>query len=114
MELEIAPPVGAETTPAQEPDQPVADTAPVGNRPPPANAVKVDGAHRRSDNDALEGAFATVIAGEHAGRHGVFDWVLEYGDDGYPAKVMLLTRDDRNEHLEVAYSDLRPASEGRR
>lgn len=75
--------------------------------------VHVDSTTARSDNDALAGHFAKVVSGKHQGRYGVFDTVAEYNDqDGYPKRVILVTRDEHAERLVVNYSDLRPAEAG--
>jgi hypothetical protein len=68
----------------------------------------------RSDDDALTNQFARVVAGDNVGRYGVFTKTLSIGEDGYPDKVLLHTRDDRDEDLEVDYADLRPAKAGGR
>jgi hypothetical protein len=108
----VADPPAADPEPAAalEPDPPAAADAPGAPAP-----VKVEGRNRRSDDDALEGGWADVVSGDFAGRHGVFDYVVTYSpDDGYPATVALLTRDEMNEHLIVSYSDLRPSTAGKR
>jgi hypothetical protein len=67
-----------------------------------------DDLHTAEDEQAVPGHFADVISGPHEGRYGV---ILDAtGKD----EVILRTRDAAGEHLTVAYSDLRPASSGRR
>ena len=68
----------------------------------------------RTDDDALTNRFATIIAGEHAGRYVVVGSSLEMGSDGYPLRVLVRTRDDRDEVLTVDYADLRPTATGGR
>ena len=76
-----------------------------------AHPVRVDNMSRRSDNDALEGHFCDIVSGEHAGRTGVFDQVVEYDSHtGYPAKIIVITRDADNAWLVVAYEDVRPSA----
>lgn len=88
---------------------PLAVPAPQAKRAP----VIVDGRNRRSDDDALQGGFAKVVSGPHAGKHGTFDEVVTHGYDGYPETVVLRTRDG-NVPLIVHYPDLRPDTSGRR
>ena len=64
----------------------------------------------RTDNDVLTGKFAQVIAGPSQGRHGVYTSTAEMGADGYPAIVILRTRDDRDENIRVRYQDIRPVA----
>lgn len=79
-----------------------------------ARAVHVDNSNRRSGDDVLEGHFGYVIRGEHAGRYGVFEEVVERDEDGYPTEILFRTRDDRAEYLTVAYADVRPDRAGKR
>ena len=65
---------------------------------------------RRSDEDALPGSWVDVVAGEHEGRRGAYVGDESHGKDGYPARVLVRTRDAENELLVVNYSDIRPSS----
>lgn len=76
----------------------------------PVQPVKVDGRNRRDGEDALEGHFCKVVKGEHEGRVGVFDSVLNYAKDGYPERILFVTRDDKAEALPVDYADVRATS----
>jgi hypothetical protein len=69
---------------------------------------------RRDDDDVLTNSFAMIVSGEHAGRYVVVGSTSERGKDGWPTKVLVRTRDARDELLVVAYEDLRPAPSGRR
>jgi|SRR5215831_11129474 len=68
----------------------------------------------RSDDDALTGHFANIVSGEFAPRYVVVGDTLARDADGFPTKVRVKTRDDRDELLEVDYADLRPAPAGQR
>lgn len=72
--------------------------------------VHVDQRTRRSDDDALEGHFVDIIDGDDKGRRGTFDRVTEYGTDGYPKRILVITRDERNEPLDVPYEYARPTT----
>lgn len=63
---------------------------------------------------AREGAFADVVAGEHAGRYGVYVDTLNREDDGSPKTILLRTRDDNDELLTLPYGDCVLAESGRR
>lgn len=71
--------------------------------------VQVDGRNKRSDDDAILHSFVNVVDGDHQGRMGAFERVLEYGEDGWPKRALVRTRDEFNELLSVAYDHLRPA-----
>lgn len=95
------------------PDVPVEPLPPAPEASPlqPASPVRVDNMTRRSDNDALEGMFCQVVSGPYAGRWGTFDHVVESDPrSGYPTLIMVISRDERNEMLQVAYSDARPTT----
>lgn len=79
----------------------------------PADPVTpVDNRARRSDDDATLGSFVDVVDGEHAGRRGVFASVVSHlKKDGYPERVLVHTRDARNEFLSVLYKHVRPAKD---
>ena len=103
---------GPEKVPSEGP---VAFTpAPAARKAQNVQPVKVDGRNRRSDDDALEGGFCEIVAGEHDGVHGTFDQVVEYDHAGYPVKVLVKPRDAATATLVVNYSDVRPDSAGRR
>lgn len=70
--------------------------------------VLVDNFTRRSGDDALFGHFVDVIAGDHAGRRGHYFEDVSHGTDGYPLRVLVRSRDEHNEMLEVDYKDVRP------
>lgn len=73
----------------------------------------IDNSTRRNDDDAVQGSFVDVVAGEHEGRRGSFEHVVTYNDkDGYPETVLIRSRDQRSEPLVVNYKDVRPASGG--
>lgn len=72
--------------------------------------IRVDGRNRRTDDDALEGSFVTIVAGEHEGRLASFEQVQSYGKDGYPTEVVVRTRDADSLLLSVPYADIRPAA----
>lgn len=65
---------------------------------------------RRSDNDALLGSWVDVVSGEHAGRRGAYVDDDTHGEDGYPERVIVRTRDAENELIVVNYSDIRPSA----
>ena len=71
--------------------------------------VTVDNRTRRSDEDALLGSWVDVVSGQHAGRFGSYRETLTSGDDGYPSRILIRTRDAANELLEVDYSAVRPS-----
>lgn len=96
------------------PVKPKAVVTPAAPKPKATVApIKVDNKTSRSDNDALEGCHAKVVSGIHDGARGTFDEVLESGADGYPRKVILLTRGQQAK-LTCDYSDLRPDTAGQR
>lgn len=99
-----------ETSPlASEPEPGAGDTLDPEVDAPDTVTVIVDGRNRRTDDDALEGGFANVVSGPHAGRFGALMYVTERGEDGYPTKCVLRTRDAYNQFLAVDYADLRPS-----
>lgn len=71
--------------------------------------VQLDGRNRRNDDDAILHSFVDVVDGDHKGRMGAFERVLEYGENGWPTKALVRTRDEFNELLAVAYDHLRPS-----
>ncbi len=78
----------------------------------PVPAVTVDNTTRRSDDDALEGSFVRVIAGEHAGTVGAYLSTLEHdATTGYPTLVLVRNRDHAGDVdlFAVPYTDVRPA-----
>lgn len=82
------------------------EAAPSG--PVAVQPIITDGRNRRSDDDANVHGFVDVVAGEHKGRFGAIVQVLEHdAKTGYPARVLLRTRDEFNELLALAYSDVR-------
>lgn len=98
-----------ETDAVEEPEsEPEPEPAPVAETN--ATPVRVDNRSRRDDNDALEGHFVKIIDGEHAGRVGTFDQVVDREDDGYPKTILVISRDEKNEILQVPYEDARPTS----
>lgn len=74
----------------------------------------VDNKTVRSDEDVMLGHFCTITAGEHAGTYAVFESVSTTDEDGYPFKVVVVTRDDNHQRLEVMYSSLERARSGQR
>ncbi|HTA98665.1 MAG TPA: hypothetical protein VK730_13615 [Solirubrobacteraceae bacterium] len=89
-----------------------AETLPVS--PVPAAVIEGIVYRGRTDDDVLTGTFCRVIAGEHQGRYGVFTNTATITLDGWPATVIVRTRDDRDENLTVNYADIRPAAAGGR
>ena len=81
-----------------------------------AHPVVVNNATRRSDEDALEGGFCEVVAGEHKGIFGTFVQVVEREKDGYPKTILVRNRDFHKDVdlITVPYSDVRPAEVGGR
>lgn len=90
---------------------------PVGNAPEDAPVVSasvqpvvVDNYTKRNDDDALNGSWVDVISGPLAGRFGAYVDTVHHDDStGYPSVILIRSRDERNELLEVAYSDVRPS-----
>jgi hypothetical protein len=75
---------------------------------PPADPVEVDNHNRRSDDDALYGSFVDVVSGDHEGRRGAYEQTLSHdAKTGYPATILVRTRDAQNEGLVVNYGDVR-------
>jgi hypothetical protein len=74
---------------------------------PAVQFVTPDGRNRRTDDDAKVGGFVDVVDGEHKGRFGAFERILEHGKDGWPSKALVRTRDEFNELLVVPYEHLR-------
>lgn len=72
--------------------------------------VTVTNRTRRSGADALFGHFVDIVAGEHEGRRGHYFADVSHGSDGYPDRVLVRSRDERNEILEADYADVRPTS----
>lgn len=71
---------------------------------PPADPVRVDGTNRLHGDDALEGHFVKVIDGEHAGRVGSFEKVLEHDPStGQPTNILVRTRDADSLLLSLPY-----------
>lgn len=68
--------------------------------------IQVDGRNRRHGDDGLEGGFVRIATGENAGRVGAFLRVLEHDLDGYPKKILVRTRDEFDQLLEVLYKDV--------
>lgn len=79
-------------------------------KPVKVQPVRVDGTNCRSDDDAREGCFVTIIAGEYTGRLASFEQVQSYGKDGYPTEIIVRTRDADSMWLSVPYADVRPAA----
>lgn len=71
-----------------------------------AQPIHVDGRNRRNADDGLEGGFVKIINGEHEGRVGAYVQTLEHAADGWPEKILVRSRDEHNEPLVVAYSDV--------
>ena len=84
--------------------------------PPAPSGVAFDGSvyRARSDNDVLTNTFCKVIAGPYTGRYGVYITTASLGADGWPAEVVVRTRDAEDENIVVAYADIRPDVAGRR
>jgi len=102
---------GDSSPPSTEPSPPsttAAEAAPSG--------VAFDGSvyRARSDNDVLTNTFCKVIAGPYTGRYGVYITTASLGADGWPAEVVVRTRDAEDENIVVAYADIRPDVAGRR
>jgi hypothetical protein len=106
-----------------EPQPPVAPEIPTGTVAPPTSPVPpvppavIEGIvyRGRTDDDVLTGCFCKVVAGEHQGRYGVLTGTVTVGlGDGWPARVTVRTRDDRDEYVTVNYEDIRPAQAGGR
>ena len=76
--------------------------------PTPVEPVQVNHFNRRSGDDALHGSFVDVVSGEHKDRRGHYFHDVSHGEDGYPDRVLIRTRDADNLILEVGYSDIRP------
>lgn len=74
----------------------------------PPKPVQVTNINRRSGDDALFGSFVDVVAGEHEGRRGHYFQDVSHGEDGYPDRVLVRTRDADNLTLEVGYDEVRP------
>jgi hypothetical protein len=68
----------------------------------------------REDGDALTGQFAMITEGDLVGTHVVVGSATERDKDGFPKKVIVRTRDDRDEVLVVDYASLRPVGSGGR
>lgn len=85
-------------------DEPKAEAAPT------AVPVHVDNKTRRSDEDAIEGGWVDVVSGDHQGRRGAYEQTLTRDPaTGYPATILVRSRDAENEPLVVDYEDARPA-----
>lgn len=82
----------------------------------PVGAVtpRGDVMRRRTDDDVLYGEFAKVIAGPYEGKTVSVQSTVETGADGYPTRMLVKTRDDRDELVVVNYKDLRPVARGGR
>lgn len=82
----------------------------------PVGAVtpRGDVMRRRTDDDVLYGEFAKVIAGPYEGKTVSVQSTVETGADGYPTRMLVKTRDDRDELVVVNYKDLRPVAQGGR
>lgn len=108
------------TTPeatAPAPEAPPAAKTPPKPAPvpvPPVPSAIEDYPAPRDDNDARVGKFARVVSGPFDGKYGVYVRALTFGADGYPDLVLLRTRDERGDMLQVSYADLRPAAAGGR
>lgn len=74
-----------------------------------AAPVTVDNHAVRTDDDALEGHFCKVVAGDDEGVVGVFESVVDRESDGYPKHIIVRSRDASNRLFTVAYKDVRPA-----
>lgn len=102
------PSAAASSSTSSEPAAP-----PAGDETPSASAavpVVVDNRTRRDDNDALLGSFVDVVSGEHQGRFGAYVADIENdASTGYPALVLVRTRDADNLLIEVLYQDIRPS-----
>lgn len=73
------------------------------------------GVHRpRTDEDVRIGQFADVVDGPHHGRYVVYIKTIDSLEDGYPKRVLVRSRDARDEDLIVPYAYLRPAPRGGR
>ena len=110
----VAAPVADPTQAPADAPSPSPEATTAGASPQPQAApVTVDHSTRRDDNDALEGHFAKVVDGEHAGQTGVFSQVLEYDPQtGYPALVLIDFRDANYTYAQapVRYGSIRPAA----
>lgn len=71
---------------------------------------EVDRLGRRSGDDALEGQFVRLVSGEHQGRVGAYVETTERDKDGFPSQILVRSRDEHNELLNVAYSDAKATS----
>jgi hypothetical protein len=76
----------------------------------PVDPVVVNQFTRRSGDDALPGSWVDIIAGEHEGRRGAYVGDVSHGQDGYPDRVLVRTRDADNLLIEVGYGEVRPSS----
>jgi hypothetical protein len=68
---------------------------------------------RRSDDDVLTGEFCRVVGGPHTGRYGVMETIAAE-ENGWPAVVIVKTRDDQDMRIHVDYADIRPDVAGKR
>ena len=91
-----------------------ASAEPLPVSPVPAAVIEGIVYRGRNDDDVLTGTFCRVIAGEFQGRYGVFTNTATITLDGWPATVIVRTRDDRDENITVNYADIRPAQAGGR
>jgi hypothetical protein len=78
-----------------------------------ARPVKVDQSNRRSDSDALEGAFCKMVAGPNNGQTGIYRQIVTYDSagTGYPLTVVVaVTKPYPVAALTVQnYADITPA-----
>lgn len=76
----------------------------------PATPVVVDNRTARDDNDGRLGHWVDVVDGEHAGRVGAYYSTSESDPvTGYPLHILVKTRDEFFELIEVAYKHVRPS-----
>lgn len=74
----------------------------------PAKAAakeELDALGRRDATDPLEGSFVEIKSGEHEGRVGAFLRTVERDVKGFPKRILVRSRDEHNELLDVAYDD---------
>jgi hypothetical protein len=86
-----------------------ADIAKKLSTAPGVAPVIVSNFTRRGDNDALLGGWVDIVSGPYQGRFGSYRDTAQVGSDGYPSEIYVRTRDQHNELLVVAYSDVRPS-----
>ena len=94
-------PVSAPETPQEAPvAPPVAEATPV---------VPHSTTDLRGDEDTLVGEFVKVVDGPHKGRLAAFTEVVDHDlKTGYPHNILVRTRDEFNQLLQVLYEHVRP------